>query len=126
MTSFIEKDDLVIIGDRIDAQQCAVDLDASCMVVCQNDPISEDILHQAEEKEIVVIWTQHDTFTAAQHISQSIPVRSFMTKDHLVTFRKNDYVDDVKEVMARKRFRDFPVVNEDGKVLRSCFQTKTS
>ena len=117
MTSFIEKDDLVIIGDRIDAQQCAVDLDASCMVVCQNDPISEDILHQAEEKEIVVIWTQHDTFTAAQHISQSIPVRSFMTKDHLVTFRKNDYVDDVKEVMARKRFRDFPVVDEDGKFL---------
>ena len=117
MTSFIEKDDLVIIGDRIDAQQCAVDLDASCMVVCQNDPISEDILRQAEAKEIVVIWTQHDTFTAAQHISQSIPVRSFMTKDHLVTFRKNDYVDDVKEVMARKRFRDFPVVDEDGKFL---------
>ena len=117
MTSFIEKDDLVIIGDRIDAQQCAVDLDASCMVVCQNDPISEDILHQAEEKEIVVIWTQHDTFTAAQHISQSIPVRSFMTKDQLVTFRKNDYVDDVKEVMARKRFRDFPVVDKDGKFL---------
>lgn len=75
MTSFIEKDDLVIIGDRIDAQQCAVDLDASCMVVCQNDPISEDILRQAEAKEIVVIWTQHDTFTAAQHISQSIPDR---------------------------------------------------
>ena len=117
MTSFIEKDDLVIIGDRIDAQQCAVDLDASCMVVCQNDPISEDILRQAEAKEIVVIWTQHDTFTAAQHISQSIPVRSFMTKDQLVTFRKNDYVDDVKEVMARKRFRDFPVVDEEGKFL---------
>ena len=117
MTSFIEKDDLVIIGDRIDAQQCAVDLDASCMVVCQNDPISEDILRQAEAKEIVVIWTQHDTFTAAQHISQSIPVRSFMTKDQLVTFRKNDYVDDVKEVMARKRFRDFPVVDKDGKFL---------
>ena len=117
MTSFIEKDDLVIIGDRIDAQQCAVDLDASCMVVCQNDPISEDILRQAEAKEIVVIWTQHDTFTAAQHISQSIPVRSFMTKDQLVTFRKNDYVDDVKEVMARKRFRDLPVVDKDGKFL---------
>ena len=108
---------MILLSLGIDAQQCAVDLDASCMVVCQNDPISEDILHQAEEKEIVVIWTQHDTFTAAQHISQSIPVRSFMTKDHLVTFRKNDYVDDVKEVMARKRFRDFPVVDEDGKFL---------
>ncbi len=117
MQEFIEKDDLVILGNRVESQMCALDIDVSCMVVCQNDPISENILHQAEEKEIVVIWTQHDTFTAAQHISQSIPVRSFMTKDHLVTFRKNDYVDDVKEVMARKRFRDFPVVDEDGKFL---------
>ena len=108
MTSFIEKDDLVIIGDRIDAQQCAVDLDASCMVVCQNDPISEDILRQAEAKEIVVIWTQHDTFTAAQHISQSIPVRSFMTKDQLVTFRKNDYVDDDEESDGTQAFPRLP------------------
>ncbi len=83
MTSFIEKDDLVIIGDRIDAQQCAVDLDASCMVVCQNDPISEDMICvRQRQKKLYVIWTQHDTFTAAQHISQRIPVRSFMTKDH--------------------------------------------
>ena len=79
MQEFIEKDDLVILGNRVESQMCALDIDVSCMVVCQNDPISEDILRQAEAKEIVVIWTQHDTFTAAQHISQSIPVRSFMT-----------------------------------------------
>ncbi len=59
-------------------------------------------------------------------ISASIPVRSFMTKDQLVTFRKNDYVDDVKEVMARKRFRDFPVVDEEGKFLGLVSRTKTS
>ena len=117
MEYYISEHDLVILGNRVESQMCALDIDVSCMVVCQNDPISEDILRQAEAKEIVVIWTQHDTFTAAQHISQSIPVRSFMTKDQLVTFRKNDYVDDVKEVMARKRFRDFPVVDEDGKFL---------
>ena len=37
-----------------------------------------------------------------------------MTKDDLVTFSPKDYVDDVKEVMARKKYRDFPVVDEDG------------
>ena len=71
MTRFIEKDDLVIMGDRVDAQQCAIDMDASCMVICQGYPISEDILRQAEKKQIVVIRTPHDTFTAAQHINQS-------------------------------------------------------
>ncbi len=117
MTKFIEKDDLVIIGDRIDAQQCAVDKEASCMIVCQDADIPEYIIRQAEEKQIVVIRTALDTFTAAQHIYQSIPVRYFMTKSNLVTFKMKDYVDDVKEVMARKRFRDFPIVDAKGKFL---------
>ena len=117
MTKFIERDDLVIIGDRIDAQQCAVDKEASCMIVCQDADIPEYIIRQAEEKQIVVIRTALDTFTAAQHIYQSIPVRYFMTKSNLVTFKMKDYVDDVKEVMARKRFRDFPIVDAKGKFL---------
>ena len=40
-----------------------------------------------------------------------------MTKDNLVTFKLKDYVDDVKEVMAKKRFRDFPIVDNKGKFL---------
>lgn len=117
MSDFINKDDLVIMGDRKDAQQCAVDMDASCMVVCQNAPVSDKIIQQAQEKEIVIIRTPHDTFTAAQHINQSIPVKYFMTKSNLVTFKLKDYVDDVKEVMARKRYRDFPIVDNKGKFL---------
>ena len=117
MSDFINKDDLVIMGDRKDAQQCAIDVAASCMVVCQNAPISDHILKQAEEKQIVIIRTPHDTFTAAQHINQSIPVKYFMTKSNLVTFKLRDYVDDVKDVMARKRFRDFPIVDNKGKFL---------
>ena len=117
MSDFINKDDLVIMGDRKDAQQCAIDVSASCMVVCQNAPISDRILKQAEEKQIVIIRTPHDTFTAAQHINQSIPVKYFMTKSNLVTFKLKDYVDDVKDVMARKRFRDFPIVDNKGKFL---------
>ena len=117
MSDFINKDDLVIMGDRKDAQQCAIDVDASCMVVCQNAPISDSIIRQAAEKQIVIIRTPHDTFTAAQHINQSIPVKYFMTKENLVSFKMKDYVDDVKEVMARKRFRDFPIVDNKGKFL---------
>ena len=117
MSDFINKDDLVIMGDRKDAQQCAIDVDASCMVVCQNAPVSDKIIQQAQEKEIVIIRTPHDTFTAAQHINQSIPVKYFMTKDNLVSFKMRDYVDDVKEVMARKRYRDFPIVDNKGKFL---------
>lgn len=117
MSEFIEEDDLVILGDRIEAQQLAVDLNVSCMVVCGNAAISEDILKQAKEKEIVIITSPHDTFTVARLVNQSIPIRHFMTKERIVSFHMKDYVDDVKEVMARKKFRDFPVLDNKGNFL---------
>lgn len=110
MSDFIEKDDLVILGNRKEAQQYAIDLEVSCMVICQGAEVSDDIMEQAREKEIVIISTPHDTFTVARQINQSIPVRHFMTNE-LITFKMRDYVDDVKDVMAHKRFRDFPIVD---------------
>ena len=95
----------------------AVDLNVSCMVVCGNAAISEDILKQAKEKEIVIITSPHDTFTVARLVNQSIPIRHFMTKEGIVSFHMKDYVDDVKEVMARKKFRDFPVLDNKGNFL---------
>lgn len=117
MSEFIEADDLVILGNRREAQQCAIDLNVACMVVCQGAEVPEDIIEQARAKEIVIISTPHDTFTVARQINQSIPVSHFMTTEGLVTFKLRDYVDDVKEVMAYKRFRDFPIVDKKGNFL---------
>lgn len=115
MENFIEKDDLVIVGDRHETQACAVNIDASCIVVCQNASIGEDIRALAKERSIVIIRTPHDTFTVARLINQSIPVKSFMSKDNLTIFHTTDYVEDVKTVMSNKRFRDFPVVDKNDK-----------
>lgn len=114
MEEFIEKDDLVIVGNRYEAQACAVDIDASCLVLCQNAEASEELIRRAKEQSIVVIQTPHDTFTAARLINQSIPVKHFMSKGPLVTFRMNDYVDEIKEIMTKHKFRDFPILNRQG------------
>jgi len=37
MAEFIEKDDLVILSNRYEAQECAIDIDASCLVICIGD-----------------------------------------------------------------------------------------
>lgn len=117
MSEFVEENDLVILGDRQEAQQHAVDLNVSCMVVCNGARVGEEILKQAEEKEIVIISSPHDAFTVARLINQSIPVKQFMTREGIVSFQMDDYVDDVKDVMARRRFRDFPILDEEGNFL---------
>ena len=115
MEEFIEKDDLVILGNRYESQACAVDIDAGCLVVCQGAEVSKRLIKRAEEQSIVIISTPHDTYTVARLINQSIPVKHFMTKAPLSTFHMTDYVDDIKEVMAKKRFRDFPILDRHGR-----------
>ena len=114
MESYIEKDDLVVLGNRYESQLCAVELDASCLVVCQGAQVSKTILKLAKERDIVIITTPHDTFTVSRLINQSIPVKHFMEKDGLTIFNTTDYVENIKDVMAKKRARDFPVIDKEG------------
>ncbi len=114
MAQFIEKDDLVILGNRYASQACAVDIDAGCIVICQNGEVPEKLLERAKRQDIVIIRTPHDTYTAARLINQSIPVKYFMTEDNLVTFRMDDYVDDIREIMMKRKYRDFPILDRKG------------
>lgn len=114
MAEFIEKDDLVILSNRYEAQECAIDIDASCLVICNGVEISEELIKKAKEQSIVIISTDYDTFTVSRLINQSIPVNYFMTEGPLLTFTMNDYLDEIKEEMTKRKFRDFPILDRDG------------
>ncbi len=115
MENFIDEDDLVIVGNRYESQLCAIEMDASCLVICQGAEVSKTIRKLAAERDVVIISTPHDTFTTARLINQSIPVKYFMTKEHLSTFHINDYLEEVRDVMSKKRYRDFPVIDKKGR-----------
>ena len=117
MEDFIEKGDLVILGNRYEAQLCAIELEAACMVICQGTKVPDLIKRLAEEKGIAIISTPHDAFTAARLINQSIPVRYFMSRENLTTFDADELVDDIRETIAKKRYRDFPVLDEKGRFI---------
>ena len=40
-----------------------------------------------------------------------------MTREHLITFNSDDYTDEIREVMASKRHRDFPILDKEGRYL---------
>ena len=43
-----------------------------------------------------------------------MPIRHFMKTDQLITFSMDDFVEDIREVMASKRHRDFPILDDNG------------
>ena len=117
MEQFLEDDDLVIMGNRYDAQICALESNASCIVIAGSPQVPKTIVKMAEEKHCVLITTDYDTYTAARLINQSMPIKFFMRREQLVTFETEEYIDEVREIMSKEKHRDFPVLAEDGKYI---------
>ena len=114
MEDYIEEGDLVILGNRYESQLCAIEMLAQCIIVCEGALVSKTITKLAEENNCTIIRTPYDTYTVARLINQSMPISHFMTSNALVTFTREDYIDDIREIMAKKRYRDFPILDKDG------------
>ena len=114
MENYIEPHDLVILGNRYESQLCAIEMNADCIIVCEGASVSMTIKKLAEERNCVIISTPHDTYTVARLMNQSMPISYFMKRNGLTTFHMDDFTDQIKEVMAKKRYRDFPILGHDG------------
>ncbi len=109
----LESDDLVIIGDREESQLLSLASNCSCMIVTNGFEVSEEVIEAAKARDVVVISTPYDMFTAARLINQSMPIKYFMTKSDIIHFHLDDYVDEVSDTVAKIRHRDFPILDEN-------------
>ena len=114
MEEYIEPGDMVITGDRYESQLCAIEMQASCLIICVNGEVNDNILEMAREQGCIILRTQYDTFLAARLMNQSIPIDYFMIRDNVLCFHQYDYTDEIRSVMGKVRHRAFPVLdNED-------------
>lgn len=115
MESYIEENDMVILGNRYETQLCAIEMNAGCLIICGDAIVTKTIQILAKEKGCTIIATPYDTYTVAHLINQSMPVRFFMKDNEIIAFSEEDFTDDIKEIMASKRHRDFPILDKNGR-----------
>mgnify|MGYP000766641003 FL=1 len=60
VTSAIDKDDLVMIGDGEESQMLSIASNCSCMIVTNGYEISQEVIEAAKEREVVLISTPYD------------------------------------------------------------------
>ena len=114
MENYINPHDMVILGNRYESQLMSILAGAGCIVVCLGAPVSKTIQHMAKEKGTTILVTPLDTYTVARLINQSMPIDFIMKSDNLITFHLGDFTDQIKEIMSKKRYRDFPVLDKRG------------
>ena len=115
MEKAISKGDIVIVGNRIESQLTALEMDAGCLVVCMDSKISRTICMLAEEKGCIILSTTCNTYVAGQMIRQAAPIRHYMVQKNLLYFNLNTSVEAATKRMASVRFRYFPILDDEGK-----------
>ncbi|KEI97088.1 inorganic pyrophosphatase [Clostridium botulinum A2B7 92] len=115
--NYIKEGDIVILGNRDDVQEAALDCKAHLLVVTGSHKVSDKILNKAKNLGCSILVSEEDTFTTSVLITQSIPVSYIMTSSDIMSFKLSDFVEDVKEVMLKTRFRSYPVVDHNNKIV---------
>ncbi len=115
LESSVEKGDIVILSNRYESQLCAIEKEASLLIICNGAKVGRTIQRIADETGVAIMTTPVDTYAAGKLISQCAPISYYMTRDDILKFTLVTPVADVLRVMAKVRHRYFPILDEDGK-----------
>ena len=115
LESNMEKGDIVILTNRYESQLCAIEKEASLIIICNGAKVGRTIQHIAAETGVAIMSAPCDTYAAAKLISQCAPISYYMTRDDIIKFTLVTPVADVTRVMAKVRHRYFPILDADGK-----------
>lgn len=111
----INSDTILICGDQPDVIDNALAHGVNCIIICQSD-ISAKLADS--HSPTCIISTPLDARQVSRLIYQAIPIeRVCKTTTNVVSFHLDDFLDDVKEVLLKSRFRCYPVLDENEHVV---------
>ena len=111
---FREKDAIIICGDQPELARRALELNVSCLIVCQAE-LPEEI--RSIPTATCIISTPFDAVRTARLIYYATPVDRICRKSDLECFHLTDFLDDVQEVVSKSRHRNYPILDENEKVV---------
>jgi manganese-dependent inorganic pyrophosphatase len=112
--SRIAEGDIVVVGDRPDAQRLAIERGVALLVTSNGTAPSEDILALAGERGTAVVSSPLDTYVSARMITLAAPASALMDRDPL-TVGPDDLVADVSDQVKTVHYGAAVVVDSGGR-----------
>ena len=92
----------------------ALEIGVSCIIVCQAE-VDPELL--AMQTDTCIISTAYDAYRAVRLIYHAMPISSICKNKDLVCFHLDDYIDDVQNTVLESRFRAYPILDEEERVV---------
>jgi manganese-dependent inorganic pyrophosphatase len=102
--SRISEGDVVVVGDREEAQRLAIEQGAALLITSNGTAPDEEVLALAEQRGTAVVSSPLDTYVSARMVTLAAPCRGLMDADPL-TVGSGDTVDDIAEEVKDIHYR---------------------
>jgi manganese-dependent inorganic pyrophosphatase len=110
--SGISDGDVVVIGNRADAQKLAIELGAALLVTSNSSIPTDEVVQLAREKGTAVVVSPLDTYVSGRMITLAAPCSAFMESDPL-TISPGYLLVDVSEQIKEIHYGAAVVVDAD-------------
>ena len=104
--------DVVVVGDRPDAQRIAIEVGVGLLVITNGCPAEPGIVELARARGTAVVASPLDTYVTARMITLSAPSRSLMDREPLVV-GPEDLVAEITETVKDVDYRAAVVVDAE-------------
>ena len=111
---FTGSNNIVLCASQPDMIQRALDQDVSCLIICRADV---DPKLESYTGRTCIISTPLPAGRVCRLIYQAIPISRPCQRGEIVCFHLDDYIDDVREVVLKSRYRSYPVLKKNKKVV---------
>jgi manganese-dependent inorganic pyrophosphatase len=107
-----EAGDVVVVGDRPDAQRIAIEVGVALLAISNDTAAEPEVLELAREHGTAVVASPLDSYVTSRMITLSAPCRALMDDDPLV-FRPDDLLADIADALKDVDYRAAVVVDGD-------------
>lgn len=113
----LNKDTILIVGDRHSILEYAVNSSVKMIIVIGDGNIKEEHLEIARRNKVNIIKTSYDTFHTSRMINLSNHIENIIITKDPICFEETDYVSDFVEHANESKHSNYPVINKKGNCL---------
>ncbi|MBR4619095.1 MAG: putative manganese-dependent inorganic diphosphatase [Bacilli bacterium] len=113
----LDKEIILIVGDRQDILEYSIKEGVLLIVVAGNGNINDNLIDIARKNKVNIIKSPFDSYHISKLISLSSYLKTMVCSYNPTKFEDTDYVDTVLDVNNKLRHTNYPVVDKDNKCL---------
>lgn len=109
----LEKNHILIVGDRYSVIEYAIMSKVKLLIVVGNGEINEEHLNLARENHVNIIRTKFDTFHTTKVIGLANYLKNVIPSDRPYTFDEGTYYDDFIVKTSKLKHNNYPIIGKN-------------